>query len=116
MLAARACREDVIVAGLQPVDHAGACRIDVGELTFEHEGTDDEVVVRMHVVAATCAVEYLVAENADRTEAWSSGLIFMEVETGRSRDEAVGMTGDIGRSRSIGPDEVVPTFRFANDE
>jgi hypothetical protein len=70
----------------------------------------------MHVVAAACAVKYLVAKDADRTESGSAALILVEVKAGCPCDKAVGMTGYIGRSRTVGSDHVVAAFGAANDE
>ncbi len=89
VLASRARREDVVVALAELIDHAGAGGVDVREFAFKHEGADDEVVVRMHVVAAAGAMKRFVAEHADRTEAGTSALIVMKIETRFAGDEAV---------------------------
>src|SRR5712691_8806308 len=93
MLAARACGEYVEVARLEHVDLAD--RVDVREGAAQHEGHDDEIVVRVHVVPGAIAREDLVAEDPDLAKAGAAGLIFVEIEAGAPRDRAVGMAGHV---------------------
>ena len=86
------------------------------QLAAEDEGADREIVVRMHVVAASGTVENFVAEDPDRAEARPTALIFVEVEARGPRDEAVGVAGDIGRPRSVGFDQIMTAFFVPNDE
>ncbi len=90
MLAAGARREHVVVALVELIDCAFARGVEVREFALKHEGADDEVMVRMHVVAAARAVKRLVAEHAHGAEARSAALVVMEIETGFALDERAG--------------------------
>jgi hypothetical protein len=116
VLAARARRKDVVVALPELIDGAGPDGVDMRKLAFEHEGTDHEIMVRMHVVAATGAVKDFVAEHADWAKARTAALIVVEVEARLARDEAIGMAGDIGRAGSVGANEVVTALVGAQNE
>src|SRR6266446_7310870 len=93
VLAARARGEDVIVVLPELVDLADG--VDVGERAPQHEGHDDEIVVRVHVVARPVRREDLVAEYLHDTQARNARLVVVEVEGRMARDRAVGMTGDV---------------------
>ena len=99
MFAARTGGEDVVVALVELIDIAH--RVDMGELSLKDERGDDEVVVGMHVVAASRTVEDFVAEDAHRSESRPSTLILMEVEARFPSDEGVGMPADIGGILSV---------------
>ncbi|CAH1686840.1 hypothetical protein CHELA17_65308 [Chelatococcus asaccharovorans] len=86
------------------------------KLPLEHEGADHEVVVRMHIVTATCAVEDLVAEYADWTEPWTAALVVVKVEAGCTGNEAIRMSCNIGRTGAVRPDRVMAAFMVADDE
>ncbi|HYX01801.1 MAG TPA: hypothetical protein VE963_06925 [Reyranella sp.] len=100
MLAAGARRKDVVVVAAKLVDPADG--VDVGERAVQHDGHDDEVVVRMHVVARAIGREDLVAEHLHGAEARDACLIFVEVEARMAGDGAIGMARDVARVRSDG--------------
>jgi hypothetical protein len=60
------------------------------------KAADEEVVVRVHVVAAARAVEDFVAEHPHRSESWPAGLIFVKIEARLAGDEGVGVPSDVG--------------------
>jgi hypothetical protein len=67
----------------------------VGERAAHHEGHDDEVVMRVHVVAGATRRERLIAEHLHDAEAGDAGLVLMEVEARMAGDHTVGMAGDV---------------------
>src|ERR1700742_2490234 len=101
---------------MELIHHAAAGGIDVSQLTVEHEGADDEVVVWMHIVAATGAMKDFVAEDANRAEAGASALIVVKVEAGFARNETVGVSRDVRGAAAVGADKIVPTIIRAQDE
>src|SRR5271154_341589 len=68
VLSAGSGREHIVIALPQLIDHAVAGRVDVREFALKDKSTDDEIMVRMHVVAAARAVKNLVTKYADRPE------------------------------------------------
>ena len=69
----------------------------VRQLAAEHESRDDEVVVRVHVVAGAAWAKNLVAEHADAAEAGNPRLVLMKVEARMAGDHAIGVPCHIGR-------------------
>jgi hypothetical protein len=70
----------------------------------------------VHVVAAARACENLVAKHPDLAEAGAAALIVVEIEARLAGDEAVRMTGDIGRPAAVGFDEIMATLGGAQDK
>jgi hypothetical protein len=93
VLAARSRGEDVVVVPLQLIDLADG--VDVRERAAQHERHDDEVVVRVHVVARAVGHEDLVAEHLHHPEPWNAGLVFMKIEARMAGDGAVRMACDV---------------------
>jgi hypothetical protein len=116
MLAARSRREHVVVARAEPIDHAAADGVDVGELALQDEAADQEVVVRVHVVAAASAVKDFVAEHPHRSEPRPAALVFVKIEARLPRDESVRVPGDVGRPRAVGADEIMAALSGTRDE
>src|SRR5208283_3991256 len=104
MLAARSCRERVIVAGPELVDVAHG--VDVRELALEHERANDEIVVAVDVVAAPRAAEDFVTEYSHPPEAGAAGLVGSEVEAGVADENGFRMSADVG-GVVAGRDELV---------
>src|SRR5580658_4798543 len=98
MLAARARGEGVIVSWPQLIDVADG--IDSRELALEHKGADNEVMMRMHVVATAQAAEHLIAEHPHAPEAVAARLVGTKIKARVSCDGCLRMSRDVGRSLS----------------